>query len=99
MKLGMRWAVEARKRRRDEEQEQSMGQEEDKKAESTDELKMMSRSEEVRTGRGSACLVQRTDEKCPTNEICRKGKGKEEKENTDAREEEETKEQCISRTQ
>ena len=76
MEWGMRWAVEARKRRRDEEQEQSMGQEEDKKAESTDELKMMSRSEEARTGRGSACLVQRTDEKCPTNEICRKGKGK-----------------------
>ena len=72
----MRWAVEAKKRRRDEEQGQSMGQKEDKKAESTDELKMMSRSEEVRTGRGSACLVQRTDEKCLTNEICRKGKGK-----------------------
>ena len=76
MEWGMRWAVEARKRRRDEEQGQSMGQEEDKKAESTDELKMMSRSEEVRTGRGSACLVQRTDEKCLTNEIYRKGKGK-----------------------
>ena len=92
MEWGMRWAVEARKRRRDEEQGQSVGQEEDKKdkqvhfgeeerleetqAESTDELKMMSRSEEVRTGRGSACLVQRTDEKCLTNEICRKGKGK-----------------------
>ena len=76
MEWGMRWAVEARKRRREEEQGQSMGQEEDKKAESTDELKMMSRSEEVRTGRGSACLVQRTDEKCLTNEICRKGKGK-----------------------
>ena len=76
MEWGMRWAVEARKRRGDEEQGQSMGQEEDKKAESTDELKMMNRSEEVRTGRGSACLVQRTDEKCLTNEICRKGKGK-----------------------
>ena len=76
MEWRMRWAVEARKRRRDEEQGQSMGQEEDKKAESTDELKMMSRSEEVRTGRGSACLVQRTDEKCLTNEIYRKGKGK-----------------------
>ena len=87
MEWGMRWAVEARKRRRDEEQGQSMGQEEDKndkqvhfgeeerleetQAENTDELKMMSRSEEVRTGRGSA-----TDEKCLTNEICRKGKGK-----------------------
>ena len=45
MKWGMRWAVEARKRRRDEEQGQSIGQEEDKKAESTDELKMMSISE------------------------------------------------------
>ena len=92
MEWGMRWAVEARKRRRDEEHGQSMGQEEDKKdkqvhfgeeerleetqAENTDELKMMSRSEEVRTGRGGACLVQRTDEKCLTNEICRKGKGK-----------------------
>ena len=76
MEWRMRWAVEARKRRRDEEQGQSMGQVEDNKAESTDELKMMSRSEEVRTGRGSACLVQRTDEKCLTNEICRKGKGK-----------------------
>ena len=92
MEWGMRWAVEARKRRRDEEQGQSMGQEEDKKdkqvhfgeeerleetqAESTDELKMMSRSEEARTGRGSACLVQRTDDKCLTNEICKKGKGK-----------------------
>ena len=75
MEWGMRWAVEARKIRRDEEQGQSMGQEEDKKAESTEELKMVSRSEEVRTGRGSACLVQRTDEKCLTNEICRKGKG------------------------
>ena len=74
--MGNEMGVEARKRRRDEEQGQSMGQEEDKKAESTDELKMMSKSEEVRTGRGSACLVQRTDEKCLTNEICRKGKGK-----------------------
>ena len=76
MEWGMRWAVEARKRRRDEEQGQSMRQEEDKKAKSTDELKMMSRSEEVRTGRGSACFVQRTDEECLTNEIYRKGKGK-----------------------
>ena len=30
---------------------------EETQAESIDELKMMSRSEEVRTGRGSACLV------------------------------------------
>ena len=79
-------AVEARRRRRrDEEQGQSTGQEQGKKdkqvhfgeeepleetqAESTDE-------QEVRTGRGSACLVQGIDEKCLTNETCRKGKGK-----------------------
>ena len=49
---------------------------EETQAESTDEPKMMSRSEEVRIGRGSACLVQRTDEKCLTNETSRKGKGK-----------------------
>ena len=49
---------------------------EEMQAESTDEPKMMSRSEEVQTGRGSACLVERTVEKCLTNEACRKGKGK-----------------------
>ena len=92
MEWGMRWAVEARKRRRDEEKGQSMGQEQDKKdkqmhfgeedsleetqTESTDEPKVMSRLEEVRKGRGSACLIQGTDEKCLTNETCRKGKGK-----------------------
>ena len=87
----MRCAVEGRKRKRDEEQGQSMGQEQDTKdkqvhfgeeepleetqAESTDEPKVTSRLEEVRTGRGSACLVQGIDEKCLTNETCRKGKG------------------------
>ena len=92
MEWRMRWAVEARKRRRDKEQGQSMGQEQDKKdkqvffgegepleetqAESTDEPKVMSRLEKVRTGRGSACLAQGIDEKCLTNETCRKGKGK-----------------------
>ena len=93
MEWRMRWAVEARKRRRrDEEQGQSMGQEQDKKdkqvhfgeeepleetqAESIDEPKVMSRLEEVRTGRGSACLVQGIDEKCLTNETCKKGTGK-----------------------
>ena len=92
MEWRMRWAVEARKRKRDEEQVQSMGQEQDKKdkqvhfgkdellgetqAESTDEPKVMSRLEEVRTGRGNACLVQGIDEKCLTSETCRKGKGK-----------------------
>ena len=76
----MRWAVEARKRKRDEEQGQSMGQEqellEETQAESTDEPKVMSRLEEVRTGRGSACLVQGIDEKCLTSETYRKEKGK-----------------------
>ena len=92
MEWGMRWAVEARKRRRDKEQGQSMGQEQDKKdkqvffgeeepleetqAESTDEPKVMSRLEKVRTGRGSACLAQGIDEKCLTNDTCRRGKGK-----------------------
>ena len=80
MEWGMRWAVEARKRKRDEEQGQSMGQEqellEETQAESIDEPKVMSRLEEVRTGRGSACLVQGIDEKCLTSETCRKGKGK-----------------------
>ena len=65
MKWGMRWAVEARKRRRDEEQGQSMGQEQDKEvhfgeeeasleetqAESTDEPKKMSESAEVTEAR------------------------------------------------
>ena len=42
MEWGMRWAVEARRRRRDEEQRQS-----------TDEPEMMSESAEVRTSKGS----------------------------------------------
>ena len=49
---------------------------EETQAESTDEPRVMSRLAEVRTGRGSACLVQGRDEKCLTNETCRKGKGK-----------------------
>ena len=92
MECGMRWAVEARKRKRDEKQGQSTGQlqgekdkqvhfgeeepVEEKRAQSTDEPRVMSRLAEVRTGRGSACLVQGRDEKCPTNETCRKGEGK-----------------------
>ena len=67
----------------------SMGEEQDRKdkqvhfgkepleetqTESTHEPKV-SRLEEVRTGRGSARL-QGTDEKCLTNETCRKRKGK-----------------------
>ena len=92
MEWGMRWVVEARKRRRDEEQGQSTGQQQGKKdkqvhfgeeepleetqAEITDKPKVMGRLAEVRTGRGSACIVQGRDEKCLTNETCRKGKGK-----------------------
>ena len=54
----------------------------------------------ARYGRGSACIVEGRDEKCLTRPA---GKGKdkvmEEKENTDAREEQEAKEHCITRTQ
>ena len=49
---------------------------EETRAESTNEPRVMSRLAEVRTGRGSACLVHGRDEKCLTNETCRKGKGK-----------------------
>ena len=42
---------------------------EETRAESTDEPRVMSRLAEVRTGRGSACLVQGRDEKCLTNEL------------------------------
>ena len=107
MEWRMRWAIEARKRRRDAEQEQrrqeeqrqrrqeeqgqNTGQEQGKKgkqvrfgeeeetketrAESTDEPKVMGRMTEVRTGRGSADLVQGGDERCRADET-RKGKGK-----------------------
>ena len=107
MEWGMKWAIEARKRRRDAEQEQrrqeeqrqrrqeeqgqNTGQEQGKKgkqvrfgeeeetketrAESTDEQKVMGRTTEVRTGRGSAGLVQGGDERCQADET-RKGKGK-----------------------
>ena len=84
-------AVEARRRRRDEEQGQSTGQEQGKKdkqvhfgkeeqtektqAESTDELEMTGRLVEMRTGRGSSGLVRGRDE-CRTDEFSRKGKGK-----------------------
>ena len=49
---------------------------EETQAESTDEPKVMSRLEEVRTGRGSAGLVRGGDERCQTDETSRKGKGK-----------------------
>ena len=108
MEWGVRWAVEARRRRRNDEQEQrrqqeqvqrrheeqgqNTGQEQGKKdkqvrfgeeeqtvkthAESIDEHEMMSKLAEVRTGRGSICLVQGGAERCLTNETHRKRKGK-----------------------
>ena len=92
MEWGLRWAIEARRRRRDEEQGQSTGQEQGEKdkqvhfgeeeqtektqAENIDEYEMMSRLAEVRTGRGSVILVQGGAERCLTNETHRKGKGK-----------------------
>ena len=61
MKLGMRWAVEARKRGRGAEQEQEGGKGEE---------------QGQNTGRGSAGLVRGGDERCRTDETSRKGKGK-----------------------
>ena len=67
MKLGMRWAVEARKRGRGAEQEQRRQEEQRQR-----------RHEEQgqNTGRGSAGLVRGGDERCRTDETSRKGKGK-----------------------
>ena len=67
MKLGMRWAVEARKRGRGAEQEQRRQEEQRQR-----------RHEEQgqNTGRGSAGLVRGGDERCQTDETSRKGKGK-----------------------
>ena len=68
MECGIRWAVEARRKgrgeekeqRRQEEQEQRRREEhlEETRAESTDEPKVTSRVAEMKTGRGSASLVQ-----------------------------------------
>ena len=54
MECGIRWAVEARRKGRGEEKEQ----EQRRRAESTDEPEVTSRVVEVKTGRGSASLVQ-----------------------------------------
>ena len=91
-KCGIRWAVEARRKERGGEQEQNTGQEQGKqdkhvrfgqeeqqeetKAESTDEPEVTGRLAEVRTGRGSSDLVRGGDERCRADEISRKGKGK-----------------------
>ena len=77
MEWGMRWAVEARRRRRDEEQGQSTGQDQSKQGKQVrfgDEEQF--EETEVRTGRGSAGLVRGGDEGCQTDETSRKGKGK-----------------------
>ena len=52
-----------------------LGDEEQARAESTDEREAMGRLAEVRTGRGSAGLVRGGDERCRADET-RKGKGK-----------------------
>ena len=52
-----------------------LGDEEQARAESTDEPEAMGRLAEVRTGRGSAGLVRGGDERCRADEIS-KGKGK-----------------------
>ena len=63
MECGIRWAVEARKKKeeaKEKEQEQRRREEplEETRAESTDEPEVTSRVVEVKTGRGSASLVQ-----------------------------------------
>ena len=88
-KCGMRWAVEARRKERGGEQEQNTGQEQGKhvrfgqeeqqeetKAESTDEPEVTGKLAEMRTGRGSAGLVRGGDERRWADETSRKGKGK-----------------------
>ena len=85
LEYGMRWAVENKRKGRGGEQEQTTGQEQGKKvlfgeeeqpeetrAASTDEPEVTSRFVEVRTGRGSACLVRGGDERCWADETSRK---------------------------
>ena len=80
MERGLRWAVEARRKgRRQQEEEQrrqgeqgqskqdkqvDLGDEEQARAKSTDEPEAMDRLAEVRTGRGSSGLVRGGDERC-----------------------------------
>ena len=51
-------------------------QQEETRAESTDEPEVTGRLTEMQTGRGSSGLVRGGDEKCQADEISRKGKGK-----------------------
>ena len=80
MERGLRWAVEARKKgrrqqekeqRRQGEQEQHPGQEQSKQGKQVG----FGDEEQSRTGRGSSGLVRGGDERCRTDET-RKGKGK-----------------------
>ena len=89
-KCGMRWAVEARRKERGGEQNtgQEQGkqgkhsrfgqdeQQEETKAENTDEPEVTSRLADTITRRGMTGLVREGDERCQANEISRKGKGK-----------------------
>ena len=76
---GIRWAIEARKKGRGTEKERRRREEplEETRAESTDELEVTSRVVEVKTGRGSASLVQGgVDGHDELDETRGKGKGK-----------------------
>ena len=68
MERGLRWAVEARRKGRCTEREQAAGQEQGKKDRF---IEVMSKLEELRTGRGNAGLVRGGDERCRTDETSR----------------------------
>ena len=81
MERALRWAVEARRRgrrqqekeqRRQGEQEQHPGQEQSKQGKQVG----FGDEEQSRTGRGSTGLVRGGDERCRADETSRKGKGK-----------------------
>ena len=81
MECGIRWAVEARRKGRGEEKEQEQRRREEPleemRTESTDEPEVTSRVVEVKTGRGSASLVQGgVDGHDELDETRGKGKGK-----------------------
>ena len=98
---GIRWAVEARKKGRctEKERRRREGPLEEMRTESTDEPEVTGRLAEVRTGRGSASLVQGgADGHDELDETRGKGKGKGNggKENTEEKETREAK--AFSRT-
>ena len=86
MERGLRWAVEARRKGRQQQEEEPrrrgeqghhLGQEQSKQGKHMrcgDEEQF--EEAEVRTGRGSAGLVRGRDERCRADETNRKGKGK-----------------------